>query len=133
MDNDTNEIPILKIDEKDFELEVLRAKLPVMVAFEAPWSRPCNVLLTVLREVTNACSGRVKVISIDVDGNPDLGLWYGIRSIPTLVFFQNGKVRGKIVGTTTKEVILSKLHSVFLGDDSSSVDSDAKKDDEYII
>jgi thioredoxin 1 len=133
MDNNTNEIPILKIDEKDFELEVLRAKLPVLVTFEAPWSRPCNVLLTVLREVASACSGSVKVISVDVDDNPDLGLWYGIRSIPTLVFFQNGKERGKIVGTTTKEVILGKLQSVFLGDESSSVDSDAKKDDEYII
>lgn len=125
MDNETNEIPIPVITEKDFEKEVLRVKLPVLVAFGALWSRPCNLVLPILNEVTAACCGRVKIVAVNVDDNPDLGLWYGIRSIPTLAFFLNGKVRDKIVGTATKEAILCKLHSVFEGGESAPLPPEA--------
>jgi thioredoxin 1 len=125
MDSNTNETPIRKIDEKDFELEVLRAKLPVLVEFGAQWSRPCHLLLPVLNEVMAACLGNVKFVVVNVDDNPDLGLWYGIRSIPTLVFFLNGKIRDKIVGTTTKEAVLSKLKSVFRDADSTPSAADS--------
>jgi thioredoxin 1 len=120
MNDNTNETPIRRIAEKDFELEVLRAKLPVLVAFEAPWSRPCHVLLPVMAEVVTACCDKVKIFTVNVDDNPDLGLWYGIRSIPTLVFFLNGKIQDKIVGTTTKEAILCKMQTVFHGANSTT-------------
>lgn len=115
MDIIPNEKSLREIYEKNFESEVLRVKLPVIVAFGALWSRPCHVLIPVLSEVAETCAGSVKVFVVNVDDNPDLGLWYGIRSIPTLAFFLNGKVRDKIVGTATKEAILCKLHSVFEG------------------
>lgn len=119
MDTTPNEKSLREIDEKNFESEVLRVKLPVMVAFGAVWSRPCHVLIPVLCDVTETCSDRVKVFVVNVDNNPDLGLWYGIRSIPTLVFFLNGKIQDKIVGTATKEAILNKLQSVFHSTDSA--------------
>lgn len=125
MDTKPNETPVREIEEKNFEQEVLRVKSPVLVAFGALWSRPCHVLLPVLNEVMTACAGNVKVLVVNVDNYPDLGLWYGIRSIPTLVFFFNGKIRDKIVGTTTKEAILTKLQTVFRGGDSTPAPPEA--------
>jgi thioredoxin 1 len=100
---------IVEIGETNFESEVLRSKEPVMVAFSAPWSRPCHIIRLVVDEVASACAGRVKVLRVNVDDHPDLGAWYDIQSIPTLLCFVSGKVCVRIVGTASKEAILSKL------------------------
>lgn len=99
----------VEIDETNFKSEVLRSEQPVMVAFSAPWSRPCQVFRAVLDDVAAACVGRVKVVKINVDDHPDLGVWYEIQSIPTLLCFVNGKVCVRIIGTASKEAILAKL------------------------
>jgi thioredoxin 1 len=101
--------PIPEINEPDFEVEVLRSGQPVLVNFWAAWSQPCRILKSVLDEVVVECKGSVKVVKINADDNPHLGLWYGIQSIPTLLCFVNGEVRATIVGTATKEAILAKL------------------------
>src|SRR6266850_5725717 len=103
---------IVEIGEANFESEVLRWKQPVLVAFCAPWSRPCNVIRSMLNEVATACAGRMKVAKINVDDHPDLGFWYDIQSIPTLLCFAKGKVCVRIIGTASKEAILSKLRPV---------------------
>jgi thioredoxin 1 len=100
---------IVEIGEVNFEVEVLQSKQPVLVAFFAPWSRACKTAMPVLDEVATACAGSVKVIKVNADNNPDLGLWYEIQSIPTLVYFIGGSLRGKVVGTVTKEAILIQL------------------------
>lgn len=100
---------VLAIDDSNFEAEVLQSARPVLVAFWAPWSRPCQILRSVVEEVAAACAGWIKVVQVDADDHPDLGLWYGIQSIPTLVCFVNGKERVRIVGTASKEAILLKL------------------------
>jgi thioredoxin 1 len=97
------------IGEANFESEVLKSKLPVLVAFLAHWSRPCHVLVPVLDEVASACYKSIKVVTVNVDDNIDLGTWYGIQSIPTTVCFVNGEERVRIVGTASKEAILAKL------------------------
>ena len=99
----------IEIGETNFDLEVLRSKEPVMVAFSAPWSRPCHIISSVVDEVATACAGRLKVLRVNVDDHPDLGAWYDIQSIPTLLCFVSGKVCVRIVGTASKEAILSKL------------------------
>jgi len=119
--------PIVEIGERNFEPEVLNSKQPVLVAFSAPWSRPCDVIRSVLNEVATACAGRMKVVKVNVDDHPDLGVWYNIQSIPTLLCFANGKVYARIVGTASKEAILSKLRSVTHGGDSKTLDSDANE------
>ena len=101
---------IVEIGEVNFEVEVLQSKQPVLVAFFSPWSRACQTAMPVLDEVATACAGSVKVIKVNADNNPDLGLWYEIQSIPTLVYFIGGSLRGKVVGTVTKEAILIQLH-----------------------
>ena len=122
--------PIIEIGEANFESEVLRWKQPVLVAFSAAWSRPCQILNSVLEEVAAACAGRVKVIRINADNNPDLSLVLGIQSIPTLLYFVQGSLRAKTVGTASKEAIFSKLQSVTDGD-SKTLSSYANDENEH--
>ena len=119
--------PIVVIDEANFESEVLRWNQPVLVAFSAGWSRPCQVLGSVLEEVAVRCAGRVKVVKINADNNPDLSLVWRIQSIPTLLYFADGSLRARIVGTASKEAILSKLQSATDGGDSKALTPDAKQ------
>jgi len=117
--------PIIEISEGNFESEVLRWKQPVLVAFSAAWSRPCQILDSVLEKVAAACAGRMKVARINADNHPDLGLIWKIQSIPTLLCFADGSLRARIVGTASKEAILSKLRPVTDGGDSKTLDSAA--------
>jgi thioredoxin 1 len=104
--------PILDINEADFEIEVLKSKQPVLVNFWADWSQPCRRLGPVLEEVAAACNGRAKVVKVNADNNPQLGMSYWIQSIPTLLFFIHGETRARFVGTASKEAILAKLESL---------------------
>ncbi len=104
--------PILEISEPDFYKEVLKSEQPVLVNFWAAWSQPCRVLESVLEEVAAGCDGKAKIVKVNADDNPNLGLSYWIQSIPTLLYFINGEERGKIVGTASKKAILAKLESL---------------------
>ncbi len=131
MNTNPNNRTIIEIGEATFESEVLRCKQPVLVAFSAAWSRPCQVLDSVLEEVAVACAGRGKIVRINADNNPDLSLVWKIQSIPALLYFVEGNLRAKIVGTASKEAILSKLRSVTDRGDSKTLNSDANKDNEH--
>ena len=98
-----------EIAENNFKVEVLESRQPVLVEFWSPWSRPCQILDSVLREIATEWQEVAKVVKINADDNPDLSLWYDIHSIPTLVYFHGGEPRSRIVGTATKEAILAKL------------------------
>jgi len=111
--------PIIEIGEANFESEVLRWKRPVLVAFSAAWSRPCRIFDSVLEEAAVECAGHVKVVT--ADNHPDLSLVWRIQSIPTLLYFVDGSLRARIVGTASKEAILSKLQSVTDGGDSKTL------------
>ena len=102
----------VEVDTASFDLEVLRSEQPVLVAFTTKWSRPCQVLEPVLDEIASSCSAKLKVVWLNADENPDLGLWYGIQAVPTLLYFVAGNIRTKIVGTATQAAILSKLEAV---------------------
>src|SRR6266404_5224298 len=127
MKTNPNNKPIIEIGEANFESEVLRWKQPVLVAFSAAWSRPCQILDSVLEEVAVGCAGRVKVVRINADNHPDLSLVWRIQSIPTLLYFVEGNLRAKVVGTASKEAILSKLRSVTNIGDSKGLTPDANK------
>ena len=108
---DNNSRPF-QIDNGNFDSEVLQAKQPVLVAFLTVWSRPCAILAPVLDEIASERAGKLKVVRVNADTSLDLSLWYDIQSIPTLLYFVSGNVRAKIVGTATKEAILSKLELI---------------------
>ena len=100
---------LLSITAKDFKAKVLESTQPVLVEFWAPWSRPCQVFDSVLRELAGACAGKIKVVKVNADDSLDVSLWYEIQSVPTLLCFVRGNPCLRIVGTATKEAILAKL------------------------
>ena len=85
------------------ELALLKTDKPLVIDFWAPWCGPCRAIAPALEEVGKAYGGRVKVIKVNVDESPKTTEHYGIRNIPTLLFFWEGKVRETITGMTTKE------------------------------
>ena len=109
MNTNQSKTGAVEVKEGNFQTEVLKSKQPVLVEFWAPWSRPCQILESVLNEIATTCSGKVKIVKVNADDNPDLSLWYEVESIPTLLYFVDGTIRAKVVGTASKEAILAKL------------------------
>jgi len=104
------------ITEAAFEAEVLKSKPPVLVVFGTPWSRPCQVLDPILQELARDWAGKVKVLKVNADDSLGLSLCYDIQSVPTLLYFVEGKLRVQIVGTATKDAIIAKLKASGFGD-----------------
>lgn len=100
---------IIHLNDQDFRREVLEAEGPVLVDFTATWCAPCRALTPALEALASEYKGRVKVTKLDVDANQDTPQQYGIRSMPTLLFFKQGKVVGQIVGAVPK----ARLESAF--------------------
>lgn len=102
----------IEINEANFESEVLNSRQPVLVEFATGWSIPSMQLDGALDEIAIEFVDRLKVAHVQLDRSPNLGLWYGIRCLPTILFFSDGEVRVGIFGATTKEGILSQLKPV---------------------
>jgi thioredoxin 1 len=102
----------IDINESNFESEVLRSSQPVLIEFATGWSLPSMMLGGALDEIAVAFVDCLKVARVKLDRSPNLGLWYGIRCLPTILYFSDGEVRIGIFGTTSKEAILSQLKPV---------------------
>ena len=109
MNSNEIEVTIVEVGEANFFSEVVQSKLPVLVSFLAPGNQPFQVLRPVLDEVVTACAGSVKVAWVNAADNPNLTIWYRVQSIPTLLYFVDGRPRARVVGTASKEGILSQL------------------------
>ena len=101
---------ILEVTDGNFDQAVLKSDQPVMVDFWAIWCGPCKALAPVVDEVAAAYNGKVKVGKMDVDSNPVTPQRYGVRGIPTLLIFKDGKVQEQIVGYVAREVIEKALN-----------------------
>ena len=101
--------PTVEVTETNFEAEVLKSNQPVLVEFAPGWSLPSMMLNGALDEIAAEFVDRLKVAHVQLDRSPNLGLWYGIRCIPTVLYFVDGEERIGIFGTTSKEAILSQL------------------------
>lgn len=99
----------VQLAESNFAAEVLQSGQPVLVNFWAPWSRPCQILDPILKEIAAVWAGKARVVKINADDSLELSLTYDIQSIPTLLYFVEGQLRVRIVGTASKEAILAKL------------------------
>jgi thioredoxin 1 len=102
----------IEINEANFETEVLKSSQPVLVEFATGWSLSSMMLDGALDEIAAEFVDRLKVAHVKLDSSPNLGLWYGIRCLPTMLYFVDGEVRIGIFGTTSKEAILSQLKPV---------------------
>lgn len=96
-------------DEKNFEQEVIKSDLPVMVDFWAEWCGPCKVLGPIVKELAEEYSGKIKVAKVNVDENNALAMRYGILSIPTLKFFKGGKLVGELIGAAPKNMVETEI------------------------
>lgn len=93
------------IADATFEQEVLNSDVPVLVDFWAPWCGPCRMVAPVVQEIADQYEGRVKVVKLNTDENPQTASQYGIRSIPTLMIFKGGQKVDVVVGAVPKATL----------------------------
>ena len=98
---------IVTITKENFSAEVLAAEQPVLLDFWAPWCGPCRMVGPILEEIANERRGSLKVAKINVDEQPDLAAEFAVMSIPTLLVFENGKVKKSGVGAKPNSSILA--------------------------
>ena len=103
--------PIVLTDD-NFESEVLEADRPVLVDFWATWCGPCRMVSPIVEELAGEYDGRAKVGKLDVDSAQKTAQEFGIRSIPTLLIFREGKVADQVIGAVPKVQITEKLDAV---------------------
>ena len=102
---------IIHVTDASFESDVLKAELPVLVDYWAAWCGPCKMIAPLLDEAAEQYQGRVIIAKLNVDENPDTPAQYGVRGIPTLMLFKDGKVAETKVGALSKSQLNAFLDS----------------------
>lgn len=100
------------ITENNFEAQVLKSEIPVVIDFWAEWCAPCKLLEPIIDQLADEYEGRIKFGKIDVDSNPSISMNYGIRSIPTLLIFKSGEAVEQLIGAVPKRNITDKINSL---------------------
>ena len=98
--------------EENFKSEVIESSQPVLVDFWAEWCGPCKMIAPAIEELAADFDGKAKVVKVNVDEQPKLAQEYSVRSIPTLLFFRDGKVAEQLVGAAQKDALAEKLNSL---------------------
>jgi thioredoxin 1 len=100
---------ILQVTDENFDAEIMKSEIPVMVDFWAEWCGPCRMVGPVVEELANTYKGKVKMAKMDVDKNRQTPARFGIRNIPTLILFKGGEVSQTIIGAQPKSYIEGEL------------------------
>jgi thioredoxin 1 len=103
---------IFEVDDSGFDQEVLQADKPTLVDFWAPWCGPCKAIGPVIEQLAGAFGDKIKFCKCNVDNNPVTPGKYGIRAIPTLIFFKEGKVVEQITGMVAKSKLEESINKV---------------------
>jgi thioredoxin 1 len=99
----------IELTDANFDDIVLKSEVPVLVDFWAEWCGPCRMVGPVVEEIAKEYEGKAVVGKVDVDSNPEISTKFGIRNIPTILFFKDGEIVDKQVGAVPKTVLSSKL------------------------
>lgn len=102
---------IVHVTDDNFEAEVLKSELPVLVDYWAEWCGPCKMIAPVLDEISGEYTGKIKVAKLNIDDNPNTPPRYGIRGIPTLMLFKDGEVEATKVGAVSKSQLIAFIDS----------------------
>jgi len=103
---------IVQVCDENFETEVLKSPLPVLLDLWAPWCGPCRAIAPIVDELAGEYAGKLKVVKMNVDENPRTPSRYGVRGIPNLILFKNGEVQQQIVGAVPRAHLVKAISTV---------------------
>jgi thioredoxin 1 len=104
---------LINVTEDTFQAEVLDSSDPVLVDFSAVWCGPCKMLDPIVKQLAGEWNGKVKVVKIDADQNPNILMQYSVLGIPTLLFFKGGEIKERITGYLPKDKLVAKFSPHF--------------------
>ncbi len=105
---------VLEVNDSSFDEIVLKSDTPVLIDFWAEWCGPCKAIAPVVEELAGEYDGKLKVVKMDVDQNPETPAKYGVRGIPNLILFKGGQVAQQIVGAAPKPQLAKAIDSVIV-------------------
>jgi thioredoxin 1 len=103
-------VEVQYVTESDFQNEVLDADKPVLVDFTAVWCQPCRMVDPIVKQLAQDWDGKVKVVKLDADENPNILMQYGVMGIPTLMLFKSGQVKERVTGYQPKDKLVMKIN-----------------------
>jgi thioredoxin 1 len=103
---------IVQISDANFETEVLKSPVPVLIDFWAPWCGPCRAIAPIVEQLADEYAGKLKIVKMNVDDNPRTPANYGVRGIPNLILFKDGQVQQQIVGAVPKAHLVKAISTV---------------------
>ena len=104
---------LINVTEDTFQTEVIDSPKPVLVDFSAVWCGPCKMLDPIVKQLAGEWDGKVKVVKIDADQNPNILMQYSVLGIPTLLFFKGGEIKERITGYMPKDKLIAKFSPHF--------------------
>jgi thioredoxin 1 len=104
-------VDMLQVSEANFQSEVLDSTLPVLVDFSAVWCGPCKMLDPIVKQLAEEWDGKVKIVKLDVDNNPELAMRYQVMGVPTLMLFVKGEPLERVTGYQPKDRVIQKFGS----------------------
>lgn len=107
----------MEFTEANFDAEVIKSEIPVMVDFWAPWCGPCKAIAPIVEQLSSDYAGKVKVGKLNTDDNQQIAIEYGVMSIPTVIIFKDGKVAERMVGAppNARDALAGRIDSVLAG------------------
>lgn len=102
---------VIPVNDLNFESEVLKSEIPVLIDFSATWCQPCRAIAPLVDQLAGEYEGKVKVTAVDIDESPGMAQKYGIRGVPTLIMVKGGQVVGQQVGAVPKVKIAALINS----------------------
>ena len=105
---------VSEVADSSFDQEVLKSQTPVLIDFWAPWCGPCKAIAPVVEELAGVYEGKLKVVKMNVDDNPQTPTRYGVRGIPNLILFKSGTVAQQIVGAVPRPQLIKAIDSVLV-------------------